>query len=153
MAAHAALPLIRTRENRPSRSQGARWTANSARCNVISFRYPLSVDRSDRSDLRALSRFASFPFLISSSSPSRSPRQSGHTLCMTRPLRRRTFCSRRSFGIRRWPLATFVADLASSWDFAWEEIYVVHGSFLRPRAIRIRAAHEENSPVIVSQRR
>lgn len=37
MAAHAALPLIRTRENRPFRSRGARWTANSARCNVISF--------------------------------------------------------------------------------------------------------------------
>lgn len=30
MPAHAALPLIRTRENRPFRSQGARWTASSA---------------------------------------------------------------------------------------------------------------------------
>lgn len=104
MAAHAALPLIRTRENRPSRSQGARWTANSARCNVISFRYPFSVDRSD---LRALSRFASFPFLISSSSPPRSPRRSGHTLCMTRRfvVGRSALVARLVFGADHSPLS------------------------------------------------
>lgn len=44
MPAHAALPLIRTRENRPFQSQGARWTTNSAMqryiVSISSFRRP-----------------------------------------------------------------------------------------------------------------
>lgn len=150
MAAHAALPLIRTRENRPFRSRGARWTANSARCNVISFRYPLPVDHSD---LRAPSRFASFPFLISSFSLALSSPRSGHTLCMTRRfvVGRSALVARLVFDADHSPLSLRIWPRLGTWR--GKRYNVVHGSFVRPRAIRIRAAHEENSPVIVSQRR
>ena len=82
------------------------------RCNVISFRYPLSTDRTRifapslaPRHFHPLSRPLSFlygpviPYVwhtVSSSS-------------------KRDECS---FGIRHWPLATFLADLALSWDLA-----------------------------------
>lgn len=151
MAAHAALPLIRTRENRPFRSRGARWTANSARCNVISFRYPLFP-----STVRTFAPYlASRHFhSLSRPFPSRSPRPDpGHTLCMTR--RFVVGCSalvaRLVFDADHSPLSLRIWPRLGTWH--GKRYNVIHGSFVRPRAIRIRAAHEENSPVIVSQRR
>jgi len=77
MPAHAALPLIRTRENHPFQSQGVRWTTNSA-MQHYTFRYPLSTDL--RSDLRTFPCSAPFPSLIL---PFFVSLRSDHTLCMT----------------------------------------------------------------------
>jgi len=107
MPAHAALPLIRTRENRPfpGGQDGPRARADSQRrCNVTSIRYPLS-ERIPRRPLplppSSPYRSASFPFLISFPCPQRS----GHTLCMARRFIERTFVARLVFGADRSPLS------------------------------------------------
>lgn len=58
MLAHAALPLIRTRENRPFRSQGVRWTASSAMQRYID-----SISSFRRADLSPSSAPRHFYFL------------------------------------------------------------------------------------------
>lgn len=86
-------------------------------------RYIVSISSSRRpfGPSRSISlRVISIPYLVLLPRALLAPIRS--YLMYDAPLRRRTFRSRRSFGIRRWPLATFVADLASSWDLAWEEI-------------------------------
>jgi len=101
MPAHAALPLIRTRENRPfpGGQDGPRARADSQRrCNVTSIRYPLSERIPRRpppsSPLLPLPiRVLSIPYLVPLPAAVRS------YLMYGTPLHRANV--RRSFGIRR----------------------------------------------------
>lgn len=137
MPAHAALPLIRTRENRPFQSQGARWTANSAMqryiVSISSFRRP-----DLRSDLRTFPRSAPFPSLIS---PSFVSPRSGHTLCMTHH-----FVVVRTGRILVWYSALttrhFRCGSGSVLGPRVGRVYVVLSS---DPTIRIRATYRENS--------
>lgn len=116
MPAHAALPLIRTRENRPFESQGARWTANSARDATLyrfNILFPPTGPPLGSSHLPSLRRAISIPYLV--------PLSFLHGPVIPYVWHTASSSSERdehSFGIRHWPLATFVADLTLSWDLA-----------------------------------
>lgn len=138
MPAHAALPLIRTRENRPFHSQGARWTASSAVqryiVSISSFRRP-----DLRSDLRTFPplRAISIPYLaLFRFSTARS------YLMYDTPLRRRPNWTntRLVFGTDHSPLSLRIWFClgTSREEYTWS-------TFSSDSAIRIRAAHEENS--------
>lgn len=108
MAAHAALPLIRTRENRPSRSQGARWTANSARCNVL-YRFDILFPSTVRT-------FA--PYLASR-----------HFHSLSRPLLPRALLAS--------PVIPYVWRAASSSDVLLSSARLVFGADHSPLSLRI----------------
>lgn len=141
MPAHAALPLIRTRENRPFQSQGARWTANAGDATLYRFNilFPPTGPPHGSSHLPSL-RAISIPYLaLFRFSTIRS------YLMYDTPLRRRPngTNARLVFGTDHSPLSLRICLCPGT--SRSKRVYVVHTLFSE-RAIRIRAAHKENSP-------
>lgn len=152
MLAHAALPLIRTQENRPSQEAG--WTARGLVGatfyidSISSFRR--RADLSVRIPRCALHRSPSFPFPVSRPLPC--PPLTGPVIpyvwhaASSSSERDEALVARLVFGADHSPLSLRIWPcLGTARGERYNNTWSMAG-FSDP-AIRIRAAHEEKSPV------